>query len=568
MTTQVRLRPAIWRLAASHASGWLAVVLFVTMTGHIVAQGHDGLATTLGVSGAVVLWAFALPLLLRSHVNPAGELTPNTIPAHLALSSGSAAVGLLAATVLVFALTGLLAAELTAAASVLAVATGSASSGRLLIGTMTAFGVLIAALWPTARTGPYAGAAGGGLFVAVLIALLTGLTLLAYHDGPGALVSVPALADIATLELGLLEKRIADPATFRPYAVPFLRTDALNFAGLIGILSFGLAMMATPLPQRDFGSRHLRSLSTRAALLMTSVLILLPPLAAAAKRALLTWSSSGIRVPTLPDWTVAYRDTGALKICGSASLDTLALAKQCGRGVGSQGVLRWNDVVFNPDSLLIAAFDAGGSGGTMMMLTIAAFIAVLTVWTTARVLRLVSRSVESTAWMGNAISLGVVLTALLVAYANPTDALTLVIGSASLAAAALAPSLLATVALPNRLPRFAAILAISGGALLTLGLLTATRYAPVALFQLTHDLMHTQPSVSRKLATLNETFITAPPGAGRDALQVQGEKLARDNLNWFGLKPQSAGILGMGLGVVILAVGALIASALRLRLRH
>ena len=554
-TTKISAAPVSgsWIGAVNPAAGWCPATLLIGVTGVLIAQGHDGLSLILGFAGAVFLWAGVLAPAMAA-VN-----APN-VPAYLATRTDSTAVATVAAAVLAIALAGLLAGEISAAVSALA---------PIFVSAPMAFAVAIGAatigtIWgPRTQNHLLAGTILAGLAILVVLAALAALS---FRDGPGALVSIPALSDIAAFEQGLLEKRLADPASFKPHAVPFLRTDALNFTSLIVSLSLGLALLATPLPTGKAQAQQPAKRAARAALLATTLLVLLAPLAASAKRALLAWFSAGVRPGAMPDWTAPYRDIGALQICGSSSADAAMLAKACGKGVGTQGFVRWHEAVFSSDSLLFVSLDAtAGPAAPALKILIAVAVAAAAIWTAGRIANLVRSTQGPASAKTFAIPLIVLTVASGLALLKTADTVTLLTWSASLAAAALAPAVFAS-ALSARAPHRAAVIAaITTGAAATLLAVLGARYAPLELFTATSQMSAAPASVAKKLATLQDTWASAAEGPGRDALRLQAEKLARDNLNWFGIKPQSGAILGAALGVAILLAGAFLARIAALR---
>ncbi|MEQ1696351.1 MAG: hypothetical protein ABL901_10980 [Hyphomicrobiaceae bacterium] len=556
--TVASARPLInWPQAAAAAAGWCTAVLLISVTGVLIAQGHDGLAYTLGIAGAAFLWAAVIVPAMS------GTPAPQSLPSYLSGRYASPAVGQLSRLVLLVALAGLLAAEVTALSSVLALA-GLASHLALaatLAGAIGGFGLTV-----SGRDGALASA----IFMAgVACTLLTVLLAGSYHTGPGALVSIPAMADIASLEQTLLEKRLADPATFKPHGVPFLRTGVLNFAMLIVCLSLGLALLATPrigAPSSNPASQSYSArCASRAFLLVAAIIVLLPPLAAAAKRALLALFASGVRPAALPDWMTAAMQAGMLQICGAQSASPAVLAKACGKGVGPQGLMRWHDAIFAPEALLFAGLQAGSPAAAVLAAALIALAVVATVWTSRRILSLVvdvAAMPLAVPGLARFVATLVLVAAALIAYAKPADSVTLMTWSASLAAAGLAPVVLTAILVrsPNA---NSAMTAIVVGALTAALLTLAARFAPVDLFAWTGAASSAPPAVTRRLATLQDAWAAAADGPGRAALRLQAETLARDNLNWFGVKPVSAGVFGLALGGIIVLIGSFVASLTR-----
>jgi len=542
------------------AAGWCTAALIVGVTGVLIAQGHDGLAYTLGILAAAAIWALVTVPMMSSV--PAAT----SIPSYLGLRCESPVIGCIAAVILLVGLTGLLAAEIAAVQSLLrlfgqsqlalAVAVGVAAIGALMSlrtsAQPSAFN--LTALMPAA------------LILAAIAVMVVAVVSLAYRDGPGALISIPIMADITSLEQGLLEKRLADPATFKPHAVPFLRTSAANFISLIACLALGLAMLASPRPAgAPSAAVSAQRMAARAVFALTALIIVIPPVAAAAKRALLSLVSSGIRPSAVPEWLMNDIADGAVQVCGLTVPDAAALAKACGRGVGPQGFIRWHDVNFSTDAMLYAALDHASPIAAPLKIAITLLVVAAALWTSRRIAALAYDAAPILSSASPA-PLGAVATILaaasLIALAGPADAVTLMSWSAAFAAAGLAPAVLAAV-LTTRPSAVATATAMITGAVLTLALILAVRYAPVTLFAWSGMAETAAPAAVRKLANLQDAWASAADGPGKEALRAQAERIARDGLNWFGIKPVAFGIFGFGIALLIALTGSLINSLAR-----
>lgn len=553
-----------WRSAISHAADWCSAVLLIGVTGALIAQGHDGLALALGFAGAVFVWAvFIGPMVAPTREGHAGA----TLPAILADRFGSPTVGAAASAFMLVALTGLLAAEITVIAGALRL---------LLVWEPLALGLamsaivtgLVLALLPPRTLHQIVPVV---IVLSLMAVLFSTLAWLGWAGGIGTLISSPQISDIVALEQSMLEKRLADPSNFKPHAVPFLRTDALNFASLILCLSVGLAILATPARQASPPTMdHSATAYARAALIVTAILVALPPIAAAAKLTLLKLVASGLKPTALPAWMQDYRDGGGLQICAGNSADAASLAKACGKGVGPQGFMRWHEVAFAPDAMVFAALDASGPGANAMKIAIVVIAVAAAIWTARRLARLVigivapAHGVERrTPFAKVALLLGLLACAAVgIVVAKPADAVTLLAWSASLAVATIAPALLAARIYRRPSPT-AALVSMAGAATVTGLMVIGTTLAPVEVYSWTGSISSAPVSVSRKLANLESTWASASQGPGKDALRLQAVKLARENLNWFGLKPLAVGTAGFVLGTIVVLLGsALVAGRL------
>ena len=543
-------RDTTWSMAASHASGWCSVVLLTAITGALITQGFDGLAYPLGFAGSAFLWA--------SLVGPLMAATPAaaSLPSALATRFDCPAVGTMATAVLLVALIGLVSAEFLAASRALGQLMPTGPTGYVAAMAAINVGLTWSIMGDRAAVPLTA-----GLIAFVFAVLLATLMVLTWQSGPGGLIAIPQMGDIAGLEQTLLEKRLADPATFKPHGVAFLRTDALNFSSLVVCLSFGLALLIAP---RSLAERTGASLSpttaARTVLLVAGLIALLPPLAAAAKRALLSRVATGLSPAALPSWMQAYLTHGDLQICGVSGADAAAIAKACGKGVGPSGFLRWHDLAFSPDALLLAALDAASPGALAPTLLITASVVLAVVFTARRVGALAASAVMPfNSGSLIALLLALVACSMALAFATSADPLTLFVWSTSFAASALAPTVLAALSVRQPNPT-AAIAAMLAGGLTTAVLILASSSAPVALFQWLGPLSSAPTAVARKLGTLHDAWTAASDGPGRDALLAQATKLARDNLNCLGLKPLAFGIIGLVVGTVTLIAGQLVAA--------
>ena len=538
-----------WLRAANTATSFTSATLLVGITGAIITQGHDGLAFTLGIAGAVFLLATVLAPLLAA--TPVLTSPDRSLPALLARRYVSPAAGHMASAVLVLALTGLLTAEITvlstAASSVIvwwlstrvvAVALAAAVIAALAVKTKSPTGIWIAA--------------------GSILAVLAALAVLSGHDGFGALISLPTIPDISALEQGLITKHLADPATYKPYASAFLRTDRLNTLALITGLSIGMATLACA---RTIGlnspPQSARSRS-RGALLLMGVIIFIPALAACARRTLLALFADGLKADGLPYWLNALQTSGAIQICGTTSGDHAALVKACGKSVGPLGLMRWHDVTFAPDGALFSALAATPSGTiAAVLLVIAGGLAAL--WTARQIVTTIADLVSPS---GAATSTGaqIVIVAAVFAAAglfgatHPAPSATLLAWSASFAAAGLAPALLA--AFVRRPSRIAALIAIPFGAITALTLILSARYVPLDAFAFSSAVGGAPPVVIRKMGALLQTMVALPEGPDREAIATQIESLARDNVSWFGLKPLASGVIGLALGALVIIAGS------------
>ncbi len=509
----------------------LSAALILASLAAVMALGHDGLALTLGAVGSVYLASVVFVPISDAH-SPADGW-----PQVIASRSGSATVGLIASVLLLASLAICLAAEIKAVALALRMIEQPVLQAAALLPAGLLFAVVAVKRGLTDRLAPLIALA---VLLAIVATLIAATTL--SGDGLGGVVSSPTLSNIAALEQALLDKRLADPATFKPFAVPFLRTDVWNFLALASSLAIGLALLATP--HRDRTTRASQTLLVLAIL----ALLLVPPLAAQLKVALLAAVDSGVRVAAVPEWIVAGSRVGAIDVCrGSGSAEAAAIAKACGKGFGPQGLLKWQDLSFLADASPFVGLAAAGLPKAALILLVAG-LALAAAWTATCI------TAHAHAQGSRIAPALVILAAGAVAAFDEADIATLIATAAAISAGGLGPTVIAAV-FSRRLPPRATILAMTLGALAALVLTTAPRFAPLATFAMSGSAATAPQSLVRKLASLRDTIATVPDGPGRIAARQQSEKLARDAISWFGLKPAASGILGLTLGAVVLILG-------------
>jgi Na+(H+)/acetate symporter ActP len=531
------------------ATSGCSATLLIGVVGALILQGHDGLATLLGFAGAIFLASVVVAPLLNA-TNSGG------IADVLLFHRVSPSVVGLPQVIIAICTMGLIAAELTAGGWLLARLSGLPfDQARLVLAGLLSLIVMGTAM---SRQREQQAAAIDTLIAALIV--ITLLVLLIAITRPdivsgSALLIEPALGDIARLETQLIEKRLADPALLKPHAVPFLRTNLWNFLALIACLAGGLALLW---PMRSGVQTSRRSVGARVGILATMTpLLLLAPFAAEAKRALLLAFDGGLRPSALPNWMQAYQGLGAVQICGSNSLDAATITKVCGKGVGSQGLIRWHEVVFATDALPLVGLDALAAP-TPLIWVFGLGVLLATVVTTVNVTGAATRALGH----GSGLSDGLIRLALvagggIVAWLQPADSMTLVAWTASVALGGLGPACL-VVCLFGPVNGRAASLAMTTGFVLTLILILAPRYMPLSVADLTGALANATPAIARRIASLRDILASSANAETKATALLLAERLARDHISWLGLKPIASGVWGFVAGVTTLLVGQLL----------
>lgn len=548
--------------SSAPAPAFVPAAALLGITGAMIGQGHDALALTLGLAGGAYLWATGLVPCLPSGLHGGG------LAGYLARRYESPLVGYVASVALGLAFLLLLAAELTALTATIAALTTYLPFGSfgpvviiLLLATLAVARLSHNARLPRASTIALA---------LTLLALIIALAALSGPDGLGVAVSTPTLAEIGALERGLLEKRLADPAVFRPFASPFLRLDLANTLAIITCLALGTAILAAARIGSPGRQQATVSSPIRALMLVVAPLMMIPALAAAARRTLLAVVDAGLKAGSLPGWLASLQTSGAATICNAPiEAGPVALAKACGKGVGPEGLMRWQDISFAPDSLLVAVLSS--LPGTVLVntalgliLLAAAAATIATAQTAAATLHAAFVHPDDTAapngWSRFALIVLLWIFAALFTATTPAPAATLLVWAASIAAAGLAPVVIAS-ALP-RPSRAAALAAIFCGASLVLALTLTTRYDAMDALAVSTAYEPMPPPALRKMTTLFTSLGVASEERTKSALLAQIETLARDNISWIGLKPVAAGAWGLLLAAAIMGMGQALASGI------
>ena len=542
-----------WMNGAVGASPWLSCALLVTITGALASQGYDALPLTLGVAGALFVSTITTPPRAPSS-------NPTSLADQLDLHDTAPMVRRSADVVLFLGAAGLVGAEIASLTTPLAFLTQApslafaASVGIAILG-------IASARWT--RTGMPSHSAALIASAAFFVIIGSCLYALSFSTGSSPTVLLPVVSDITALEQILLDKRLADPAVFKPHAAPFLRVDMLNASAIIVLVCLGLAMLNPMARTSSPKKKSTHAITTT--ILVTLVLMALPAFAAVVKRALLAAFAGGLSAANVPSWIVNAMGAGAAQLCGSADGTPAVIMKACGKGVGPSGWMRWQELALSPDAMAMAALSTLGQSAYLQVAFVAAGALAL-IATGNRLATGVSgiptgSGVSSSQVMKyGALLLGSVA----VGFAMIGDAATLFVWSASLVAAALGPALLAYHAGAKPHPRWV-VLAIAIGAATTLIPMGATRFFPTQTFAATASLSSASPNVMRKFAALNNGLANASPGSGLIALESQLARLSRDNMSWMGIRPLAVGIFGLGLSALIIMLASMAASISRLR---
>lgn len=529
---------------------------FLGLTGAVFASGHDGLAYCIGLAAGILL----LQLLVAPRFSQSGASSlPDLFARHFPGRGVQAAVAL----GVVLAMIALLSAQLMAAGLV-----GSRLLGiaYLPAAALAAVFVLVcfAVRGPSGR-----GRCDGillGLMILVLLVPLVVLAMVWYGLPIPQIAYANVLWQLQGLEEMLLEGDLADPAFLRPMMSPFVALTPVNFLGLVFGIALGAAVLPAlfgVLPARDVAGVEARSSALWALAFAVLLLSLVPAAAAFAKFALTNLIAERTPLADLPEWIFTYGRLDMLHVCGRAATDAATVAAACAELPDFSGSLSLQDVVIEPDAVLLALPEmtgfAPGALGVLGMVAMAAVLVSAQAPLRAIVRVLVdggedgrddvSAPTAGQRTLALLVGLAALALALAVASARSAGIVEIAAWALALLAAALFMPLLA-VLWWRRTTAGGVMAAIVVGIAVSVGYLVATQHFPAHFYELSDGLLHGGGSVIERdvyFAELKEVWQDAEPGRAKDAAWEELNTHARS----------MAGIWGIGnLAVALLAVPA------------
>lgn len=289
------------------AAAGLPAVWFLVLPGLVYQMGYDGLAFPLGLLFGLLIGL----VLIVPYIRKSGAAT---VPEFLGLRYG-AGVRVLAALVILAAFLPLLAAALQSASSTAAGVLGLDAS--LAVAAMAA--ILLLTVVPGGMKGAtWAGVGQGMVLITACLIPIAYWGAKTHGWLPAQLGYGAALPEISSLELTLIEKKLADVQTFKPHLKPFLQLDQMGFLAILLAVAFAAASMPHIL-QRSLTSRSVsaaRFSHAWAALLLLLVLVSAPAVAALAKLEIYALIARPVPMAELPAWMAAPSRQGALSVHG------------------------------------------------------------------------------------------------------------------------------------------------------------------------------------------------------------------------------------------------------------
>lgn len=535
---------------------------FLCAAGAVFAWGPDGLGFVLGLGAGLLL----LQLLVAPYLPATGA---RSVPEYIGARFGAAPRGLASVAVLV-SMMALLVAQLMAAGLV---------TSRLLaldsdVALAAAAGAVLVCFVLRGMRG--ASAVRGIIVLVMLAALLVPAVVFSLHwlkQAVPQLAYADALQRVQDLELTLLETDLADPGVMTPMLRPFLTLDAMNLVGIILGLAVGTAALPSVFTEQAAiaNARKARRSVVWALLFAGLLLTAMPAVAAYAKLALLTLIAGKATPEALPAWVFVYGKLGLVHICGQAATDAAAVARACAALPDWAGIVRLQDVVLDPDMIVLALPEMAGQREAIFAALAAAGLAAALVTVDGPLAAIVSAlgferdppgATRRVRLVPYVIAAGALAAAAFAATTRPAGILTLATWGFVLAAAGLFPALVAGLWW-RRASGAAAAAAIVVGLGVSLLYLVATRYFAVAFFETWPTLSSAGPTAREIFGVLKDAWAAAAPGPAKDAAFAALDAHAQTMADWWGIRSLAAALIALPPALAVMIVVTILVPARR-----
>lgn len=541
--------------ALAMAGDWLSGATLVTLAGALYTFGHDGLSWLIGLFGGLVLAA----TLIAPNVHRARS---KGVVDFIRVRFGTLA-GFLALLIAALAMTLVLAANVQAfklALAVLLPDVPNASEMSILVGTAVF-------LWAAVRAGSSSLSAWQAIaYLLIFAALTVPVVIAASGFVPGHFTFGSVMKLISIGEFQLLEKELADPVTLKVFRRPF--TTATPMSATLMTLSLALGMAAMPnVLQRPIAARSDEGARLMPALAMLFILLAavsLPPLAAGTRLAV--QSFVGQSTDALPDRLLQLGALGLVDVCGVKAASQVAAAAACVALPDPVTTLRLDDVVIGRDQALFTAPLLVGlpDYATLLLAGAVALTSLLASAWLGRTMGAAAGRTKDRSDNDKSASLGSIVLAILAAagaaflvLVHIADVMTLLAWGLAIAAAGLAPALLAGV-WSLRATAAGIIMGMLAGAGLTLYYIVATRYFAPSFYELWSSLSTAGYGAIAEYDAAREALTAASAPDEQQAAREAYLEAARAVANWWGLRDTASGVLGAAAGLVVLTVVSLV----------
>ncbi|PRO65362.1 sodium:solute symporter family protein [Alkalicoccus urumqiensis] len=319
--------PPVWNGMAI-GGDWMSAASFIGMAGTVMILGYDGLAYIMGWTGGYLLLTFLLAPQLRKY----GRFT---VPEFIGDRFDSNAARLVAAIATIIISFTYIIGQLSGSGVVI---------GRLLnlpASTGVMIGVVVIAIY----------ASLGGMKGVTWTQVAQYLILIVAYIIPIVFMSLQVTGNPfpwltygnIVSELGAIDRELG----ISEYFAPFSESSKMQFLALLFTLMFGTAALPHVIV-RFYTVTTMKAArwSGAWALLFIALLYLSAPAYAAFSRFIIMTQVVGQPLDDLPGWTESWINTGLLEITDS----------------GGDGTLNWQDLVINPDIVVMATPEIANLG--------------------------------------------------------------------------------------------------------------------------------------------------------------------------------------------------------------
>jgi len=550
--------PAVYNGMATGAD-WMSGASFVGMAGTLFLLGYDGLAFVLGWTGGYVLVAILIAPFLR-------KFGAFTVPDFFAERYGGNFARLLAVIVLVCCSFTYVTAQIYATGIIASRFLGMDFTIAVYVGLV---GILLCSMLGGMKAVTWTQVAQ---YIVLIVAYLLPVVILStqkYGIPLPQLTYGQAIQEIGLLEQSMVTNGLADPATLKPHVKPFTTYDPLNFFALIFCLMIGTASLPHIL-MRYFTTPSVREARKSVAWSLFFIFLLYftaPAYAAFAKLEVYS-DVVGRPISDIREWLFNYGAIGLIKVCGVDAVNLEAVKAACSNIAGHPGVLRLQDLVIDPDVIVLSTPEIAGLPYVIAGLVAAGGLAAALSTADGLLLAIanaLSHDIYYKMFDKNAPTFRrlvvarvlLVLVAVAAAYTastKPADILSMVAWAFSLAAAGIFPALVLGIWW-KRANTMGAVLGMIIGFGFCAYYLVGTRYFAPGFYETWSFLSNATPAQIAKFAELQAACAV-------DAAQCAAfDKHAQTIANWWGVRNISAALFGLPLGFLTIWIVSLLTAA-------
>ena len=560
-----RTVPSFYNGMATGAD-WMSGASFVGMAGTLMLLGYDGLAFVLGWTGGYVLVAVLIAPFLR-------KFGAFTVPDFFSERYGGHFARFLAVLVLISCSFTYVVAQIYATGLIASRFLDMDFTVAVYVGLV---GILLCSMLGGMKAVTWTQVAQ---YIVLIVAYLLPVIILSakkYGIPVPQLTYGQAIADITALEQSMVAKGLADAKTLKPHIKPFTTYDPLNFFALIFCLMVGTASLPHIL-MRYFTTPTIREARSSVAWSLFFIFLLYftaPAYAAFSKLEVFTLIDKGTKLADLPAWMYTYGKIGLVKVCGvdvKAAQDVIAA---CGKIANHPGVLRWQDLNINTDTIVLSTPEIAGMPYVIAGLVAAGGLAAALSTADGLLLAISNalshdiyyKMIDPDAPTSRRLIVSrifLVLVAIAAAYTastKPADILSMVAWAFSLAAAGIFPALVLGVWW-KRANTPGAVLGMILGFATCAYYLVGTRYFAVSFHEMWSWLGTASPAATAKFAELKAAWVAAAPGAAKDAAWLALDKHAQTIASWWGVRNISAALFGLPVGFLTIFIVSLLTPA-------